>query len=184
MSQAVTLARGPHDRNPHGAVAAQLWSAKSQPLLRVLSLSDGNQTVVERVQDAWLPQGRAEKRVFMVNVTLKFHGVCRHENLRLTPRPDRGVLEYRHHHDEGGQHQRHSHRPLNHAERFMELCDERFYGWMRYRADIERCPDASRSGPMSRFKGDLDRDKNRPAFVAWSCGNEMLRREHQAHSTI
>ena len=64
----------------------------------------------------------------------------------------------------------------DHAERFMELCDEAGFYLLD---EIPACwiasevRDASRTWAyILRTKETLDRDKNRPCVVAWACGNE------------
>ena len=99
------------------AVAApRLWSAEKPNLYYVFyRLSDGNQTIVERVQDrigfrkVELEEGRVhgQRRARQVRRGLPPRGIH-----ALRPRHDRSVLENGLHPHEGLQHQRHSHRPL------------------------------------------------------------------------
>ena len=65
----------------------------------------------------------------------------------------------------------------NHAERFMELCDEAAllcagrspFCWVNQPSSTT--PPASWAY-ISRSKETLARDKNRPCVVVWGCGNE------------
>ncbi len=64
----------------------------------------------------------------------------------------------------------------NHAERFLELCDEAGFYVLD---EIPSCwvaneiRNASRTWAyVFRSKETLDRDKNRACVVVWSCGNE------------
>ena len=108
--------------------APRLWSAEKPNLYYVFyRLSDGNQTIVERVQDRiGFRKVELKKGVFMVNgVPVKFAGVCRHEEFTpyghamteecwktdciLMKADNINAIRLSHY---------------NHAERFMELCDE------------------------------------------------------------
>ena len=107
--------------------APKLWSAEKPNLYYVFyRLSDGNQTV-ERVQDRiGFRKVELKKGVFMVNgVPVKFTGTCRHEEYSpyghaLTEecwQTDCKLMK-----DCNINAIRTSH--YNHAERFLELCDE------------------------------------------------------------
>jgi beta-galactosidase len=160
--------------------APKLWSAEKPNLYYVFyRLWDGNQTVVERVQDRiGFRKVELKKGVFTVNgVPVKLAGVCRHEEFSpyghalteecwktdciLMKADNVSAIRTAHY---------------NHAERFMELCDE--FGF--YVLDeIPACwisnevRDASRTWAyITRAKETVDRDKNRACVVVWSCGNE------------
>jgi len=159
--------------------APKLWSAEKPNLYYVFyRLSDGNQTV-ERVQDRiGFRKVELKKGVLLVNgVPVKFTGTCRHEEYSpyghaLTEQcwqTDCKLMK-----DCNINAIRTSH--YNHAERFLELCDE--YGF--YVLDeIPSCwvaneiRNASRTWAyVFRSKETLDRDKNRACVLVWSCGNE------------
>lgn len=160
--------------------APKLWSAEKPNLYYVFyRLSDGNQTIVERVQDR-IGFRRVELKggVFMVNgVPVKFTGTCRHEefspyghalteecwktDIALMKACNINAIRTSHY---------------NHAVRFMELCDEAgFYVldevpscWV-----VNEIRDASRTWAyVFRSQETLARDKNRACVVVWSCGNE------------
>ncbi len=159
--------------------APKLWSAEKPNLYYVFyRLSDGAQTV-ERVQDRiGFRKVEFKQGVFEVNgVPVKFTGVCRHEEFSpyghalteecwktdciLMKADNVNAVRTAHY---------------NHAERFMELCDE--YGF--YVLDeIPSCWVANEINNPSRTwayllhsQETLARDKNRACVVAWSCGNE------------
>ena len=159
--------------------APKLWSAEKPNLYYVFyRLSDGNQTV-ERVQDRiGFRKIELEKGVFMLNgVPVKFFGTCRHEeyspyghalteqcwqtDCKLMKACNINAIRTSHY---------------NHAERFLELCDE--YGF--YVLDeipscwvVTEINNASRTWAYTfRSKETFERDKNRACVVAWSCGNE------------
>ena len=160
--------------------APKLWSAEKPNLYYVFyRLSDDKQTVVERVQDRiGFRKVELKGGVFMVNgVPVKFTGTCRHEEFSpnghalteecwktdviLMKACNINAVRLSHY---------------NHAERFMELCDEvGFY----VLDEIPSCwvaneiRDASRTWAyVFRSKETLARDKNRACVVIWSCGNE------------
>jgi beta-galactosidase/beta-glucuronidase len=160
--------------------APRLWSAEKPNLYYVFyRLSDGNQSIVERVQDRiGFRKVELKKGVFMVNgVPVKFAGACRHEEFTpyghamteecwktdciLMKAFNINAIRTAHY---------------NHAERFLELCDETGFYVMD---EIPACwisnevRDASRMWAYTlRAKETVDRDKNRACVVAWSCGNE------------
>ena len=159
--------------------APKLWSAEKPNLYYAFyRLSDGNQTV-ERVQDRiGFRKVELKKGIFMVNgVPVKFTATCRHEEYSpyghaLTEacwQTDCKLMK-----DCNINAIRTSH--YNHAERFLELCDEvGFY----VLDEIPSCwvaneiKNASRTWAyVFRSKETLDRDKNRACVVVWSCGNE------------
>ena len=160
--------------------APKLWSAEKPNLYYVFyRLSDGNQTVVERVQDRiGFRKIEIKGGLFQVNgVPVKFAGVCRHDEFSpyghalteecwktdciLMTAANVNAIRTAHY---------------NHAEPFMELCDEAgFYVldevpfcWV----NTELNNAARRWAYISRSQETLDRDKNRACVVAWSCGNE------------
>jgi beta-galactosidase len=160
--------------------APKLWSAEKPNLYYVFyRLADGNQTVVERVQERiGFRKVELKGGVFMVNgVPVKMTGTCRHEefspyghalteecwktDVNLIKACNINAIRLSHY---------------NHAERFMELCDEvGFY----VLDEIPSCwvateiKDATRTWAyVFRSKETLARDKNRACVVAWSCGNE------------
>jgi beta-galactosidase/beta-glucuronidase len=160
--------------------APKLWSAEKPNLYYVFyRLSDGNQTVVERVQDRiGFRKVELKNGVVQVNgVPVKFTGVCRHEefspyghamteecwktDINLMKADNVNAVRTAHY---------------NHAERFMELCDEAGFYVLD---EIPSCwvaneiKDANRTWAyIQRSKETLARDKNRVCVVAWSCGNE------------
>jgi beta-galactosidase len=160
--------------------APKLWSAEKPNLYYAFyRLWDGNQTVVERVQERiGFRKVELKNGVFEVNgVPVKFTGTCRHEEFSpyghaLTEecwKTDINLLK-----DCNINAIRLSH--YNHAERFMELCDEAGFYVLD---EIPSCwvageiRDASRTWAyVFRSKETLARDKNRACVVAWSCGNE------------
>ena len=156
-----------------------LWSAEKPNLYYVFyRLSDGSQTI-ERVQDRiGFRKLEIKEGVFMVNgVPVKLAGVCRHEefsplghalneecwkaDISLMKAANINAVRTAHY---------------NHAERFMELCDEAgFYVldeipfcWVNTELNNTNRVWAY----ISRSKETLDRDKNRPCVVVWGCGNE------------
>jgi beta-galactosidase len=159
--------------------APKLWSAEKPNLYYVFyTLSDGSQTV-ERVQDRiGFRKVELKKGVFEVNgVPVKFTGTCRHEeyspyghalteecwktDVKLMKDCNINAIRLSHY---------------NHAERFMELCDEAGFYVLD---EIPSCWVASEIRNASRTwayvfraKETLARDKNRACVVAWSCGNE------------
>ena len=159
--------------------APRLWSAEKPNLYYVFyRLSDGRQTV-ERVQDRiGFRKLEVKGGVFMVNgVPVKLAGVCRHEefspwghalnedcwetDIILMKAANVNAVRTAHY---------------NHAERFMELCDEAgFYVldevpfcWVNTELNNTNRVWAY----LSRSQETLDRDKNRPCVVVWGCGNE------------
>ena len=160
--------------------APRLWSAEKPNLYYVFyRLSDGNQTIVERVQDRiGFRNVELKDGVFMLNgVPVKFTGVCRHEEFSpyghaLTEecwKTDIALMKA-----DNVNAVRTAH--YNHAERFMELCDEAGFYVLD---EIPSCwvateiKDPSRTWAfVFRSVETLKRDKNRPCVVAWSCGNE------------
>jgi len=160
--------------------APKLWSAEKPNLYYVFyRLSDGNQTVVERVQDRiGFRKIEIKGGVFMVNgVPVKMAGVCRHEefsplghalnedcwktDIALMKAANINAVRTAHY---------------EHAERFLELCDEAgFYVldeipfcWVNTELNNTNRVWAY----LSRSKETLDRDKNRACVVLWGCGNE------------
>jgi beta-galactosidase/beta-glucuronidase len=182
MSQAADIgADGTATVNLSAPVTApKLWSAEKPNLYYVFyRLSDGNQTIIERVQDRiGFRKVELKNGVFEVNgVPVKFTGVCRHEefspyghalneevwNTDITLMKAANINAIRTVH-------------YNDAERFMDLCDEAGFYVLD---EIPSCwissevRDASRSWAyVFRSKETLDRDKNRACVVAWSCSNE------------
>jgi len=160
--------------------APRLWNAEKPNLYYVFyRLSDGNQKVVERVQERiGFREVGLKNGVFEVNgVPVKFTGVCRHDefspyghaltedcwktDLILMKAANINAI-------------RTTHYP--HAERFLELCDEAGFYILD---EIPSCwianevNNASRTWACtSRSMETLARDKNRACVVAWSCGNE------------
>ena len=160
--------------------APRLWSAEKPNLYYVFyRLTDANQTVVERVQDRiGFRKVELKSGVLQVNgVPVKFTGTCRHEeyspyghalteecwktDINLMKACNINAIRLSHY---------------NHAERFMELCDEAGFYVLD---EIPSCwvaneiKDASRTWAYTfRSRETLARDKNRPCVVAWSCGNE------------
>jgi beta-galactosidase/beta-glucuronidase len=159
--------------------APKLWSAEKPNLYYVFyTLSDGTKTV-ERVQDRiGFRKVELKTGIFNVNgVPVKFQGTCRHEeyspfghalnencwqtDVKLMKACNINAIRTSHY---------------NHAERFLELCDEvGFY----VLDEIPSCwvaseiRDASRTWAYTfRSMETLNRDKNRASVVAWSCGNE------------
>ncbi len=159
--------------------APKLWSAEKPNLYYVFyRLSDGNRTV-ERVQDRiGFRKIDLTKGVFTLNgVPVKFTGTCRHEeyspyghalteqcwqtDCKLMKACNINAVRTSHY---------------NHAERFLELCDE--YGF--YVLDeipscwvVTEINNASRTWAyVARSKETFERNKNRACVVAWSCGNE------------
>jgi beta-galactosidase len=159
--------------------APKLWSAEKPNLYYVFyRLSDGNQTV-ERVQDRiGFRKIEIKNGVFTVNgVPVKMTGVCRHEefspyghalneecwktDIALMKAANINSIRTAHY---------------DHAERFMELCDEAgFYVldevpfcWV----NTELNNTNRQWAYISRSKETLDRDKNRPCVAIWCCGNE------------
>ncbi len=157
----------------------KLWSAEKPNLYYVFyRLSDGNQTI-ERVQERiGFRKVELKGGVVMVNgVPVKFAGTNRHEeyspyghalteecwktDVILMKACNINAIRTSHY---------------NHAERFLELCDEvGFY----VLDEIPSCwvaneiHDPSRTWAyVFRAKETLARDKNRACVVAWSCGNE------------
>jgi beta-galactosidase len=160
--------------------APKLWSAEKPNLYYVFyRLTDDNQTVVERVQDRiGFRQIGLTNGVFEVNgVPVKFTGVCRHEefspyghalteeawqtDITLLKAANVNAIRTVHY---------------NHAERFMELCDEAGFYVLD---EIPSCwistevRDPARTWAyVLRARETVARDKNRACVVAWSCGNE------------
>ena len=159
--------------------APKLWNAEKPYLYYVFyRLSDGNQTV-ERVQDRiGFRKIELKTGILQVNgVPIKFTGTCRHEEFSpyghalteqcwqtdITLLKDCNINAIRTSH-------------YNHAERFLELCDEAGFYVLD---EIPSCwvaseiRDASRTWAYTfRSMETLNRDKNRACVVAWSCGNE------------
>jgi beta-galactosidase/beta-glucuronidase len=160
--------------------APKLWSAEKPNLYYVFyRLWDANQTVVERVQDRiGFRKIEIKNGVFMVNgAPVKMTGVCRHEefspyghalnedcwqtDIVLLKAANINAIRTAHY---------------DHAERFMELCDEAgFYVldeipfcWV----NTELNNTNRQWAYISRSKETLDRDKNRPCVAIWCCGNE------------
>jgi beta-galactosidase len=159
--------------------APKLWSAEKPNLYYVFyRLSDGNKTV-ERVQDR-IGFRKIELKTGILNINgvpVKFTGTCRHEEFSpyghaLTEecwRTDVTLMKA-----DNINAIRTSH--YNHAERFLELCDEvGFYVldeipscWV-----VTEIRDPSRTWAYTfRSMETVNRDKNRACVVAWSCGNE------------
>jgi beta-galactosidase/beta-glucuronidase len=160
--------------------APRLWSAEKPNLYYVFyRLSNDNRKVVERVQDR-IGFRKLENKggVQMLNgVPVKYTGICRMEEFSpyghamneecwktdiIMMKADNINAVRLSHYD--------------HAERFMELCDEAGFYLLD---EIPACwiasevRDASRTWAyVLRTKETLDRDKNRPSVVAWACGNE------------
>jgi beta-galactosidase len=159
--------------------APKLWNAEKPNLYYVFyRLSDGNQTV-ERVQDR-IGFRKVELKTGIVQVNgvpIKFTGTCRHEEFSpyghalteqcwqtdITLLKDCNINAIRTSH-------------YNHAERFLELCDEAGFYILD---EIPSCWVATEINNADRtwaytFRSmeTLNRDKNRACVVAWSCGNE------------
>ena len=160
--------------------APKLWSAEKPNLYYVFyRLSDGNQTVVERVQDRiGFRKVELKNGVFMVNgVPVKFTGVCRHEEFSpyghaMTEECWKTDIDLMKADNVNSIRTAH----YNHAARFMELCDEAGFYVLD---EIPSCwvageiKNADRTWAfLARSKETLARDKNRACVVAWSCGNE------------
>lgn len=161
-------------------IAPKLWSAEKPNLYYVFyRLADGTQKVVERVQDRiGFRKVELKNGVFQVNgVPVKFAGTNRHEeyspyghalteecwqnDIKLMKACNINAVRTSHY---------------NHAERFLELCDEAGFYVLD---EIPSCwvageiRDANRTWAYTfRSKETLARDKNRPSVVVWSCGNE------------
>jgi len=161
-------------------IAPRLWSAEKPNLYYVFyRLSDDTRAVVERVQDRiGFRKVELKNGAFAVNgVPVKFTGVCRHEeftpyghalteecwqtDITLMKAANVNAIRTAHY---------------NHAQRFMELCDEAGFYVLD---EIPACwvsneiNDASRTWAYTfRSMETLSRDKNRACVVAWSCGNE------------
>jgi beta-galactosidase/beta-glucuronidase len=166
--------------NLSGLVTApKLWNAEKPNLYYVFyRLSDGTKTV-ERVQDRiGFRKIELKNGIVLVNgVVVKFAGTCRHEEFSpyghaLTEecwKTDINLMK-----DDNINAIRTSH--YNHAERFLELCDEAGFYVLD---EIPSCwvageiRNASRTWAYTfRSMETLNRDKNRACVVAWSCGNE------------
>ena len=159
--------------------APKLWSAEKPNLYYVFyRLSDGNQPV-ERVQDR-IGFRKLENKggvQYLNGVPVKYTGICRMEEFSpyghamteecwktdviLMKADNINAVRLSHY---------------DHAERFMELCDEVGFYLLD---EIPACWIASevRDGSRTwayilRTKETIDRDKNRPSVVAWACGNE------------
>jgi beta-galactosidase/beta-glucuronidase len=159
--------------------APKLWNAEKPNLYYVFyRLSDGANNV-ERVQDR-IGFRKIEMKNGVVNlngVVIKFAGTCRHEeyspyghalteqcwqtDIKLMKQDNINAIRTSHY---------------NHAERFIELCDEAGFYILD---EIPSCWVASEIRNASRtwaytFRSmeTLNRDKNRACVVAWSCGNE------------
>ena len=160
--------------------APKLWSAEKPNLYYVFyRLSDGNRTVVERVQDR-IGFRKLENKggVQLLNgVPVKYTGICRMEeftpyghalneecwktDIILMKADNINAIRLSHY---------------DHSERFMELCDEAGFYLLD---EIPACwiasevRNASRTWAyVARTKETMDRDKNRPSVIAWACGNE------------
>ena len=160
--------------------APKLWSAEKPNLYYVFyRLSDGNQTVVEHVQDRiGFRKVELKNGVFMVNgVPVKFTGTCRHEEFSpvghaLTEecwKTDIALMKACNINSIRTSH-------YNHAERFLELCDEAGFYVLD---EVPSCwvaneiHDTNRTWAyVFRAKDTVARDKNRACVVIWSCGNE------------
>jgi len=160
--------------------APRLWNAEKPNLYYVFyRLSDSTQAVVERVQERiGFRKVELKNGVFAVNgVPVKFTGVCRHEefspyghalteecwktDINLMQAANINAIRTAHY---------------NHAERFLELCDEAGFYVLD---EIPACWISSEVNNPSRTwayvlrsRETLARDKNRACVVAWSCGNE------------
>ena len=160
--------------------APKLWSAEKPNLYYVFyRLSDGNQTIVERVQDRiGFRKVELKNGVFEVNgVPVKFTGTCRHEefspyghalteecwktDIALMKACNINAIRTSHYND---------------AARFLELCDEAGFYVLD---EVPSCWVANEIHNTNRTwayifrsKETLDRDKNRACVVIWSCGNE------------
>ena len=182
MSQAGEIgADGSATVNLSAPVAApKLWNAEKPNLYYVFyRLSDGNQKVVERVQDRiGFRQVEMKGGVVLVNgVPVKFTGVCRHDefpgyghalneecwktDINLLQGANINALRLAHY---------------PHAERFMELCDEAGFYILD---EIPACWISTEVNNPSRTwayilrsKETVARDKNHASVVVWSCGNE------------
>jgi beta-galactosidase/beta-glucuronidase len=159
--------------------APKLWSAEKPDLYYVFyRLSDGSRTV-ERVQDR-IGFRKLENKggVQLINgVPVKYCGICRMEeftpyghamneecwttDIALMKQDNINAIRLSHY---------------DHAERFMELCDEAGFYLLD---EIPACWIASevRDGSRTwayvlRTQETMNRDKNRPSVVAWACGNE------------
>ena len=159
--------------------APRLWNAEKPNLYYVFyRLSDGNRTV-ERVQDR-IGFRKLENKggVQLLNgVPVKYTGICRMEefspyghamnedcwktDIILMKADNINAIRLSHY---------------DHAERFMELCDEAGFYLLD---EIPACWIASEVRNASRTwayvlrtQETMDRDKNRPSVVAWACGNE------------
>jgi beta-galactosidase/beta-glucuronidase len=160
--------------------APRLWSAEKPNLYYVFyRLSDDNQTVVERVQDRiGFRKVELKHGVFMVNgVPVKFTGTCRHEEFSpfghaLTEecwKTDIALMKACNINSIRTSH-------YNHAERFLELCDEAGFYVLD---EVPSCwvaneiHDTNRTWAyVFRSQDTVARDKNRACVVIWSCGNE------------
>ena len=159
--------------------APKLWSAEKPNLYYVLyRLADGNETM-ERVQDR-IGFRKVERKggVMLVNgVPVKLTGVNRHDefspfghalvescwetDLALLKQANVNAVRTAHY---------------NHAARFLELCDETGFYVLD---EVPFCWVAPELGDLTRqwaflarARETLERDKNRPCVVVWSCGNE------------
>ena len=159
--------------------APKLWSAEKPNLYYVFyRLSDGNRSI-ERVQDR-IGFRKLENKggvQYLNGAPVKYTGICRMEEFSpyghamneecwktdvIMMKADNINAVRLSHYD--------------HAERFMELCDEVGFYLLD---EIPACwiasevRDGSRTWAYTlRTKETIDRDKNRPSVVAWACGNE------------
>lgn len=161
------------------APAPALWSAEKPNLYYVVFSLTSNGELLERVQQRFgFRQIEVKDSVVLWNgVPIKCTGICRHdfwadrgfalteanwaEDLALMKAANINAVRTSHY---------------NHAERFLELCDEK---GMYILDEVPYCwiGDGVKEPSylpylVQRAQETLARDKNRPCVLAWSLGNE------------
>jgi beta-galactosidase len=159
--------------------APALWSAEKPNLYYlVMQLSSGGQPVEWVEQRFGFKQLDIKNHIVLWNgVPIKCTGICRHDfwsdkgfalsdaewNKDITMMKAANINAIRTSH-------------YNHAERFLELCEER---GMYILDEVPFCwIGSSMSDPhytpylIQRAEETVERDKNRPCVLAWSIGNE------------
>lgn len=168
--------------------APRLWTAETPVLYTLLvSLRDGSGHVheVQRVDVGFRQVEIRDQQLFVNGVSVKLQGVNRHDT-----HPDHGyAVPYETMLRDVIQMKRHNINTVRTAHyppdpRWLDLCD-RFGLYVIDEADLE-CHGFQRIGDWSRLSRDpawhdayldravrmVERDKNHPAVIVWSLGNE------------
>jgi beta-galactosidase/beta-glucuronidase len=155
----------------------KLWSAEKPNLYYLVMTVKNGDTATESVQQrfGFRQIDIKDGMLFLNGVVIKCTGTCRHEEWSTV---GHALSEHEWQTDVAMMKSaninavRTSH--YNHAERFLELCEEKgLYVLDEVPACFTNPNDPKlKAGFVRNAVETLNRDKNKPCVIAWSCGNE------------